>query len=458
MKFSFFLTIFLSIAQCFFPFSATALEKTTESGNFLDKVEHDTFKYFLHTMNSETGLVKDNSKPRSPCNVAGIGFFLSALCIGQERGWIAPDEARKTTHQILSFIYDQMEHKNGFLYHFVSTKTGQRVWNSEISSIDTALFLAGALSAGEYFGGEIQTLAHKLFDRVDWEWMMNKSDFLCMGWTPEQKFLRSYWDRYSELMILYALAIGSETHPIPERSWNRWRRDRKTYKDYTIVYCGTGSLFTYQYSHGWMDFRYINDPKTDWWKNSLDATQANREFCINTTGEYKSFGENSWGITACLGPRGYKPYGAEPGYYPEYDGTVAPCAAAGSIVFTPSESIQALKHMYDTYGSKLYGKYGFKDAYNLDENWFADQSITINQGIMLVMIENYRSGLIWKLFMKNRYVRNWLKRCNLSKDTYNFQPFPQITIHETILNEQPLEMHRDSELTRQREFRQQRSQ
>ncbi|MFC1668140.1 glucoamylase family protein [Chlamydiota bacterium] len=388
---------------------------SSDDDAFLDKIEKDTFNYFLYVMNPETRLVHDNSKLTSPCNIGGVGFFLTALCIGKERGWISPGEARKIARELLFFIKNKMKHKNGFLYHFVSTRNGERVWSSEISSIDTALFFAGALTAGEYFKGEIKEIVTELFDRVQWDWMMNETDFLSMGWTPERGFLHNYWDRYAEHMILYSLAIGSETYPISPKYWYRWTRNEKSYKDYSLVFCGTGSLFVYQYAHGWIDFREINDRETDWWENSRQATLANRQFCIDMSHEYKSFGENSWGITACLGPHGYKGYGGEPGYYPKYDGTISPSGVGGSIVFTPKESIQALKFMYETFGEKIYDENGFKDAYNLDLNWYADISITISQGIMLLMIENYRSGLVWELFMKNDFIQNWIDVCELRK-------------------------------------------
>lgn len=378
---------------------------------FLDKLEYDSILYFANEANPKNGFVKDSSRPGAPCSVAAVGFGLVAICIGNSRGWIDRDKAYDRVVRTLRAFKDEVPNERGFFYHFLDMRTGSRTWNSELSSIDTALFLAGALFAGEYFKGtEVQMLANELYERVDWPWMMNGKSVMCMGWKPDSGFLWYYWDSYSEAMILYALAIGSPTHPISKDAWFAWNRHIDTYKDHEVVYCPTGSLFTYQYSHAWIDFRNLYEGEINYFDNSIKATKANRQFCIDNAPKYKTYGENSWGLTACLGPDGYRGYGSKPGEGLN-DGTIAPCGMAGSIVFDPQASLDGLKYLYNNHKNFLYGKYGFKDAFNIDKNWWAEEYLGIDVGITLLMIENYRSGLVWDTFMKVNAINRWADMC-----------------------------------------------
>lgn len=388
-----------------------AVHAVTPDEAFLDKLEHDSILYFAEQANPANGLVKDSSRPGAPCSVAAVGFSLTAMCIGESRGWIDRDKAYERVLRTLKVFRNDVPHEHGFYYHFLDMRTAARTWTSELSSIDTALFLAGALFAGEYFKGtEVEQIAKELYERVEWPWMMNGKSVMCMGWKPESGFLWYYWDSYSEAIILYALAIGSPTHPIPKEAWDAWKRPVDTYKNYTVVYCSTGSLFTYQYSHAWIDFRGLYDGDINYFDNSVAATKANREFCIDRSTEYKTYGENSWGLTASLGPDGYRGYGAKPGEGLN-DGTIAPCGMAGSIVFDWQSCVNGLKYLYDTHKNFLYGKYGFKDAFNLNRDWWAEEYLGIDVGITLIMIENYHSGLVWTTFMKLEPINRWIDLC-----------------------------------------------
>ncbi|MDD5427852.1 MAG: glucoamylase family protein [Candidatus Omnitrophica bacterium] len=380
---------------------------------FLTKLEYDTLHYFAGESNTANGLIKDSSRPGAPCSVAVVGFGLTALCIGDSRGWIEKGQAYERVVKILTTFRDTIPNEHGFFYHFLDMRTGSRAWNSELSSIDTALFLAGALFAGEYFKGtEAETLAKEIYDRVDWQWMMNGRKIMCMGWRPEYGFLPYYWDSYSEAMILYALAIGSETHPIPAESWYEWSRPEGEYAGHRLIYCYTGSIFTYQYSQAFIDFRglYEDVSGINYYTNSVSAVQANREFCIEGSAQYETYGENSWGLTACIGPKGYKGYGAKPGEAMN-DGTIAPSGMAGSIVFDWEKSLAGLKYLYDNHKSFLYGKYGFKDAFNLDLNWWSEEYLGIDQGITVIMLENYMTGLVWEKFMQTGPIKKWMGLC-----------------------------------------------
>ncbi len=384
--------------------------------DFLKKIEYDTFKYFTGEINKDNGLVKDNSTPKSPASISALGFALVSYCIASDKGWLDYDEAFKMTLKALKTIENTVEHKNGFYYHFVDLKTGQRVWSSEISSMDTALFIAGALTAGQFFkNSEISDIAQRLYERIDWEWMTNGKSSLAMGWKPELGFLPYYWHTYNESLLAYVLAIGSPTHPISKQYWINVKRPLGNYKDYTMVYSQTGSLFVYQYPHLFIDFKNINDHGLNHWTNTIAATYANRQFCIDHQKEYRSYGENAWGLTASGGPQGFKGYGAKPGVN-LHDGTLSPSAAIGSLPLTPEISLPALRHFYDTYKNHLYGFYGFRDSFNLSQSWFSNKYIGINQGLSMLMIENYLTGFIWTNFMQTSAFDTWFELCIQSQE------------------------------------------
>ncbi len=385
-----------------------------KDAEFLDMVEGQSFRYFVEAANPANGLVLDktsNSKAPdfkyAPASIAAVGFGLASLAAGAERGWVAKEAAEEQVKTTLRFFTEKMESEHGFFYHFVDMETGKRAWNCEISSIDTALFLAGALTAAQYFDSpEIKDLAQKLYERADWKWMANGSLFLSMGWKPETQFLAPSWNEYNESMVMYILAMGSPTYPLTAESWTAIRRPLGKYKGHELIL--SPPLFTHQFSHAFIDFRGKRDAFADYFENSVQATLANRQFCIDSSKSFKTYGKDSWGLTACIGPDGYKAYGAPPG--PAlHDGTVAPSAAAASIVFTPEYSISAMKNWYSKYRNELWGNYGFADSFNLDRDFFAADAFGINQGPTVLMLENYRSGLIWKLFMSRPEVRKGMK-------------------------------------------------
>ncbi|MBU1863355.1 MAG: hypothetical protein KKH94_06830 [Candidatus Omnitrophica bacterium] len=384
----------------------------------IKKVEKDSLKYFLDYTPQKTGLTQDSSAPGSPCSIAGVGFYVAAVVVAAHNNWITKDNAYKRIKTVLTTFKKKVQGKNGFYYHFVDPRTGRRAWGSEVSSIDTALFIAGVLLAGEYFKGtQIERMAHELYENVQWKWLLSSSNLLSHGYKPESGILPYYWDSYSEHLILQALAIGSPTHPIPPSAWQEWNRFEEYVDGKRIIYTVPGPLFTYQFSHAFIDFRELYDLDINYFDNSIYATQANQNFCKRNAQHFKTYEDNYWGLTACLGPQGYKAYGAEPGN-PIHDGTIAPYGAISSIVFTPNESFDALAHMYEKQKNRLYGPYGFKDAFNLDKNWYAREYLAIDQGITILMIENFRSQLIWKLFMNLEPIQKWIRLCGLrSKKT-----------------------------------------
>ena len=368
------------------------------------------------------GLIRDKDLYADEiASIASVGYGLAALIIGVSRNWINYKEAYKRAGKTLDTFLNNVEGENGFYYHFINMKTGKREWNCEISIIDTAIFICGAIVVGEFFGGEIKEKAEELYKRINWEWYRNENNnYFYMGYKPETGFW-GQWDMYAEQLMLYILGVASPTYPINKTMYDNFRKEKSDYeeiKDIVYTYCGT--LFTYQFSHAWIDFRGRKDENgIDWFENSKKATLANRKYCINNKNKFKTFGENSWGLTACVGPNGYSGgYGAMPALAnleKQNDGTISPCGAAGSIVFTPELSIKALENYYNHF-PKLWGKYGFNDAYNLErEEWYSKEVIGIDKGISMIMIENYLSQLIWKYFMKNEYVQKGLKILNINK-------------------------------------------
>lgn len=390
---------------------------------------HGAFEFFMREANhipssAGYGLVRDKSV-LSPeiASIASVGYGLAALVIGAERGWIPGEYAEHRAAGTLDTFLCSMESVHGFFYHFVDMETAQRAWNCEVSIIDTAIFICGAIAAGEYFGGETKEKADSLYRRIDWRWYTDeKNGQFCMGYKPERGFW-GHWDLFAEQLMLYVLGAGSPTHPTDKSMYDIIPRNRADYGDECgILYSYGGSLFTYQFSHAWIDFRDLRDADgINWFDNSVKATRAARQYCIDRQAQFRTFGENAWGLTACVGPHGYSgSYGAKPSFTDVdrlNDGTVPPCGAAGSIVFTPSESIAALEHYYNDIPG-LWCEYGFRDAYNLEGEtaWISRECIGIDKGISLVMIENYLTGLVWDSFMKNEHVQRGLDRLGFGKE------------------------------------------
>jgi len=386
-----------------------------------------SYEFFIKQANTDEnsegyGLIRDKTiLEKEVASIASVGYGLAALIIGVEHKWITRQKAFERANLTLETFLNNVEGENGFFYHFVNMKNGKREWNCEISIIDTAIFISGAITAGEYFGKEVKEKADKLYKNINWEWYRNKSNNLFyMGYKPESGFWGS-WDMYAEQLMLYILGVSSPTYPIDKSMYYEFKRKKADYKqekDIIYTYCGT--LFTYQYSHAWIDFRNRKDRDgINWFENSIKATKANRQYCIDNKNRFKTYGENSWGLTACLSPKGYISPGAKPcdiDLRTVNDGTVTPCGAIGSIVFTPKQSIEAMEYYYNNF-PKLWGKYGLKDGYNLEneEPWFAKEYIGIDKGIEIIMIENYLNGTIWKYFMKNEFVKNAMEILEINK-------------------------------------------
>jgi len=426
------IVLIISISGSTVAIAAQRYSLSKEEGVFLEDLSHRAFLYFWEQADSSTGLVLDRCRAdgsphdenhRSVASIAATGFGLTAVCIAAARGWVKPQEARARTLATLRFFAERAPRFHGWFYHWMDTRTGERRWNSEVSSIDTALLLGGVLTARQCFRDdkEIVRFATKIYEEIDFAWMQNGHPaLLSHGWKPESGFLRPQWDSYSEQTILYLLAIGSPTHPITPRSWWAWRREWISYAGYTYL-AGAAPLFIHQYSQAWVDYRGRREnlsPHINYFENSIKATRAHRAFCIDLAKEFPGYSENIWGITASDSAKGYVAWGGPP-RDPGIDGTVVPSAAGGSLMFAPDICLPALLSMRDKSGElgrKVWGRYGFVDAFNPGTGWVDRDVIGINAGITLLSSENLRDGIVWRWFMRNTEIARAMRSAGLEKE------------------------------------------
>jgi hypothetical protein len=371
---------------------------------FLDNLEKAAFQFFWEQASTTTGQVKDRAlaagnDPRTVSSIAATGFGLSALCIADQRGYADSSLIKARVLATLNFLVTQTN-VNGFYYHFIDMNTGQRAWNCELSSIDTTILLCGVLTCRQHFqDAQIQNLATQIYQRVNWPWMLNGGVTLSMGWTPENGFITNRWDIYCELMMLYLLAIGSPTNPIPASSWQAIQRPVLNYQGLTYITNLSAPLFIHQYSHAWFDFRNKKDAYANYFNNSVTATQAHKLFCISLQNQFSDYSNNLWGITASDSAKGYTAWGGPPAMG-QIDGSVVPCAAGGSLPFLSAECIAVLRNIYKQF-PKTWQRYGFVDTFNPLTGWYDPDVIGIDAGITMLMAENLRSGFVWNTFMKN---------------------------------------------------------
>lgn len=431
----------------------------------LERLQENTFRYFWETTDEATGMAPDRYPSASPASIAAVGFALTAYPIGVEHHFISREQATKRTLSTLRFLLTlpQGPEKEGaagyqgFFYHFLDNKDGLRSqeWEIEISTVDTALLMAGALFAQSYFDGqnseesEIRTLAEALYQRVNWQWAQNNPPLISLGWMPGKGFLAHDWVGYNEAMLVYILALGSPSYPVEPAAWAAWTDH---YQDDwggqgQFEHLSFGPLFGHQYTHIWIDFRDIQDPymaekNSDYFRNSRIAVYAQRQYAIDNPSQWEGYGSEIWGITACDGPGSFKRYfnGSQRefrGYSARGlalthnfdDGTISPTAAGGSIAFAPEIAVPALQALYKQYGKYIYAEYGFLDAFNPSfkfnvkpesgrvipgVGWVSADYIGIDQGPILAMIENYHSELIWKTMKKNPHIRKGLLRAGFS--------------------------------------------
>jgi hypothetical protein len=378
-----------------------------EEDKLLNDLENAHFLYFWEQASPKTGMVKDRCNVRRNdegivASIAATGFGLTALCIGNERGFVSRSAALERVLAALRFLWKKLPSHRGFFYHFANINTGERVWDSEVSSVDTAILLCGILTCRQHFGQpEVTELANSIFSRVDWTWLSEDTSLLPHGWTPE-----------FGLMMMYLLGLGSLAHPLKEETWSAWKR--LTFEYDGLRYIGSfAPLFVHQYSQAWFDFRGRRDKFADYFQNSVIATDVHRRFCLELGKQYPDYSDDLWGITASDSDHGYVIWGGPPATGP-IDGTVVPSAAGGSLPFLPQATLRVLKTVRSRYGT-AWSKYGFVNAFNPLTNWYDPDVIGIDTGITMVMAENLRTGFVWDTFMKTAEAQRGMERAGLNK-------------------------------------------
>ncbi len=432
---------------------------------FLVDLQARTFRFFWETANPRNGLIPDRYPTPSYSSIAAVGFGLTSYPVGVERGYITRQQARQRVLATLRFLRNARQGPEprgatgykGFFYHFLDMKTGERFGDSELSTVDTAILLAGALFCQSFFDGahpeeaEIRSLADGIYRRVDWRWAQPKGPAISLGWLPETGFLKYDWRGYNEAMIVYLLALASPTFPVSTKAWREWTStyDHQWGTFFGQEFLGFPSLFGHQYTHVWTDFRGIRDAYMrkrglDYFENSRRAVYAQQAYAIANPRRCRDYGETIWGITASDGPadivvedsngrRAFRSYTARgmDATGKRDDCTLAPTAVVASIPFAPEIVIPATLDMHRRFGEHIYSNYGFLDAYNRTFSfafdfrlrhgrqvpafgWVNGDYLGIDQGAILAMIENYRSGLIWRVMRKNPYLRRGLERAGFA--------------------------------------------
>ena len=376
----------------------------------MDTVQQRAFAYFWNESDPQTGLTKDRARnlPGKPdtytvASIAATGYALAALPVGVSHGWVSRKAAYARALTTLRFVQDKMGNTHGFYFHFVDKATGARVWKSEASSVDTALLLLGARVAGDFWPGtEVQRRAEALTDRADWPWMRDGGEArtgpasLSMGWKPEDGWIKSRWQGYSEASFLYWLALGSRTHPLATRSWDQWDVRPANLEGYA-VFGGAEPLFMAQMAPGFYDLRGLRDRQgRDWWEAWRNAHRADLAYCARNPDGRKTYAEGFWGISANDQPPPVG-YGARAPAMGQNDGTVSPTAMLSGLFFTPAQSQAALGNLWRKHGTQLWGRYGFSNAFDVDKGWYDTDVIGIDLGMMLLATENARTGLVWRL-------------------------------------------------------------
>jgi len=414
---------------------------STRTDEMLSAVQREVFEYFRVHTDPATGLVPDSTQPGKPCSIAAVGLALAAYPVAIERAFISRAEAVTRVLATLRFFRDSPQGTEpnatgyrGFYYHFLHMKSGRRAWKCELSTIDTALLLAGMLTVARYFNGddaserEIRGVADELYLRADWQWAQNGEAAVTMGWTPEKGFLRHRWQGYNEALILYVLGLGSPTYPLPPQSYAAWTATYKWMKIYGQEMLFAGPLFIHQFSHLWIDFRAIQDDfmrarQSDYFENSRRATCLHRQYSARNPRRHNGYGEHAWGLTASEGPsrlvrkvagqsRRFFPYKSRGAPYGPDDGTVALWCAATSLPFAPEIVLPLMKKAHCDAATSWQLTTTFNPTFPTRDGggWISPWHYGINLGPLLLMIENYRTGQLWQLMRECPHLTRGLRR------------------------------------------------
>jgi len=442
---------------------ATSAGKSLTNEALLDSLQRTAFQYFWYQANPANGLIRDRSQWGSPCSIAAQGFGITAICIGIDHGWVTRETGRARIKLGLQTLWNGTQGSaaagvngyKGLFYHFLDINSGNRTWTCELSTIDTALLMAGVLDARQYFGTTdpedmaLCALADSLYQRVDWDFMRNGGPAIRMGWKPETGFNTfGNWIGYNEAMILYVIALGSDTHPCDPAACDGFRRGYRWGSFEGVEHLGFAPAFGHQFTQVWLDLRGLQDDFTrahgiDYFENSRRASVAQRNYALANPGQWRGYGERLWGLSACDGPiwgdhvidgrsRHFETYWARGASFTEVqdDGTICPDATAGAIAFAPDLVVPLLAAMRQDHGDRLFRQYGFVDALNPtftradvkvqhgwvdpEHGWYDVDYLGIGQGAIVTMIENWRTGLIWETLRDNPHIVRGLRRAGFS--------------------------------------------
>ena len=418
----------------------------------LQKLQQETFGFFLHETNPANGLVIDKTAANWPSSIAATGLALACYPVGVERGFMTRAAAVERTLATLRFFWNSPQGPEpdatgykGFYYHFLDMRTGRRAWQCELSTVDSAFLLAGALTAAAYYDAdtanerEIRDLADTLYRRADWQWAQNRGATVTHGWKPESGFLKYRWEGYDEALLVYILGLGSPTHPLLEQSYAAWASTYRWESHYGQEYLYAGSLFIHQLSHVWIDFRgiqdaFMRDKGIDYFENSRRATYVQQQYAIDNPLKFNGYGSHCWGITASEGPgpaavkvdgieRQFFDYLARGVPYGPDDGTLAPWALVASLPFAPEIVLPALEFCIHQAKLTQFNSYGFKASFNPSHPgepgnpygwWVSPWHFGLNQGPIILMIENHRTGLLWQLMRGCPYISGGLRRAGFT--------------------------------------------
>lgn len=447
-----FFALFISISGCaqsqqqiYKSFGKINYPITPAEAVMLDSIQHKTFLYFLNEHSPDKGIVKDRAAAWAPASIAATGFGIPSFAIGAERNWITRKQAAEITLNILKFFANSVQSADtnatgykGFYYHFLRMNSGTREWKCELSSIDTGILMMGILFARNYYNLEnetedqIRTLAATLLGRMDWSFMQmsptaKHPNCISMAWTPENGLLNHGWSGYNEGLFLYVLAAGTGMKDV-ERSYNSWL---STY-DWETPYKGLSHvafppLFGHQFSQAFIDYRgladnYMKDKGIDYFENSRRATYVQRQYAIENPKGWVGYDSLCWGSTACDGPgsqynfgdkkfEGYAGRGTSGlGNTIAEDGTIAAYGPMSSLPFAPEIVLPTIKSLSAKYGSQIWGKYGYYDSFNPTAKWVDNDFLGIDEGPMLIMIENFRTGMVWDYVMKDPIIQKGLTK------------------------------------------------
>ena len=424
--------------------------QAADADGLLAGLQHDALGYFLHEINPANGLVRDRTESGAPASIAAVGFGLATYLVAVERSWMTRAEAVERTLTVVRFFGNSAQGTlpdatgyKGFYYHFLDMQSGQRAGTCELSTVDSAFLLAGMLAAAAYFDREcvdeleIRVRVDALYHRVDWQWARNGGATLSHGWRPEDGFLKYRWEGYDEALLAYVLGLGSPTYPLPAESYSAWAStyEWKTLYGHELLH--GSSLFVHQFSHLWIDFRgirdaFMRDKGIDYFENSRRATLVQQQYAIQNPRAFVGYGQHFWGLTASDGPgpavrkvrdveRTFFDYVARGVPDGPDDGTIAPWAVVASLPFAPEIVLPTVLHFKDVY-PQITGKYCFKCSFNLtftDEahgkaGWTSQYHYGINLGPLVMMCENHRSDLIWRLMRGCPYVVSGLRRAGFA--------------------------------------------